>query len=90
MRAAWLHSLGSVADRGKWATRRPDRQSAKAVEYGTLVLEGGHVKALKDDVWAFLEQVGIAALDLGKFDLAQVSCAVTAAFSPFLPARLFC
>lgn len=46
------------------------------VEYGTLVLEGGHVKALKDDVWAFLEQVGIAALDLGKFDLAQVRVAL--------------
>lgn len=88
MRAWWLQSLDIVADRGKWATRRPDRQSAKVVEYGTLVLEGGHVKALKDDVWAFLEQVGIAALDLGRFDLAQVSCAIVAAMSPVFPARL--
>ena len=55
------------------ACRRPDRQSKKVVEYGTTILEGGHLKRLGNDVWAFLEQVAIAALDMGKLELAEVS-----------------
>lgn len=42
------------------------------VEYGTQVLEGGHLTKLGNDVWAFLEQVAIAALDMGKVGLAEV------------------
>ena len=52
--------------------RRPERQSKRIVEYGTLILEGGHIKKLGNDVWAFLEQVALAALDLGKVELAEV------------------
>lgn len=53
--------------------RRPSRQSQQVVEYGTFILEGGHLKKLGDDTWSFLEQVGIAALDLGRWELAEVS-----------------
>jgi hypothetical protein len=60
--------------RSRWPwIRRPDRQSQKIVEYGTIILEGGHLSKLGNDVWAFLEQVAIAALDVGKIDLAEVS-----------------
>lgn len=61
-----------LASSYRLSPRHPDRQSAKVVELGELVLEGGHVKRLKDDVWAFLEQVALAALDVGKMDLAEV------------------
>lgn len=65
-----LRSMIQYADGSE--NRRPDRQSQKVVEYGTLVLEGGHLKKLGNDVWAFLEQVAIAALDMGKIDLAEL------------------
>lgn len=52
--------------------RRPDRQSAQIVEYGTFLLEKGYLQKLGDDLWSTLEQIAIAALDVGEWDLAEV------------------
>lgn len=52
--------------------RRPARQSALIVSCGELIIEGGHLGKLGDDLWPTLEQVGIAALDLGRWELAEV------------------
>jgi len=49
------------------------RDSAKICELGESILEAkGGLSSMKDDVWAFLEQLAIAALDSGKLDLAKV------------------
>ncbi|PWN24543.1 hypothetical protein BDZ90DRAFT_234827 [Jaminaea rosea] len=55
--------------------RRPDRQSAQTVEYGTFLLEKGYLSKLGDDLWATLEQIGIAALDVGDWELAELCLA---------------
>ncbi|UZJ54702.1 hypothetical protein CBS101457_004022 [Exobasidium rhododendri] len=68
-------SAGEAIDWLAAQRRRPDRQSKKVVDYGALVLEGGHLGRLGDDVWAFLEQVAIAALDVGRSDLAELCVA---------------
>lgn len=54
-------------------SRRPARQSALIVSCGEFIIEGGHLSKLGDDLWATLEQVAIAALDLGRWELAEVS-----------------
>jgi len=43
------------------------------VSCGEFIIEGGHLSKLGDDLWATLEQVAIAALDLGRWELAEVS-----------------
>lgn len=55
--------------------RRPERQSAQVVEYGTYLLEQGHAKTLGDDLWSFLEQVAMAAMDVGNWELAELCLA---------------
>ncbi|CAO1636409.1 unnamed protein product [Sympodiomycopsis kandeliae] len=52
--------------------KRPERQSAQIVEYGTFLLERGYIKRLGDDLWTVLEQVAIAALDVGNWELAEL------------------
>lgn len=42
------------------------------MEYGTFLLEKGYLSKLGDDLWATLEQIGIAALDVGDWELAEV------------------
>lgn len=56
--------------------RRPDRSSAQIVEYGTWVLEQGYIQRLGDDLWNTLEQIAVAALDVGDFELAEVRAAL--------------
>lgn len=57
--------------------RHPDRQSVKVVEYGEKVIEGCNIaRRLGDEQWSFLEQVGLAALDVGNMDLAGVRVAL--------------
>lgn len=54
--------------------RRPTRQSARTVEYGQRLLETGYIKRLGDDVlWSALEQIALAALDVGDWELVEVS-----------------
>ena len=55
--------------------RRPDRQSAKIVELGEQLLQSGSLTSLGDDLWSFLEQLCIAALDVGRWELAEVCVA---------------
>lgn len=53
--------------------RRPTRQSARTVEYGQRLLETGYIKRLGDDVlWSALEQIALAALDVGDWELVEV------------------
>lgn len=53
-----------------------DRQSAKVVEYGELVIENCNIaKKLGDEQWSFLEQVALASLDVGNLDLAGLCIA---------------
>lgn len=52
---------------------RPERRSAQIVEYGTHLLEKGYLKRLGDELWTVLEQVAVAALDVGNWELAEVS-----------------
>lgn len=42
------------------------------MEYGTFLLEKGYLQKLGDDLWSTLEQIAIAALDVGEWDLAEV------------------
>jgi len=48
------------------------RDSQEVVRLGEEMLESGGVKKLGDELWPFLEQLAIAALDCGKLDLAKV------------------
>ncbi|CAO1624452.1 unnamed protein product [Parajaminaea phylloscopi] len=52
--------------------RRPDRSSAQVVEYGTWLLEQGHIQKLGDELWSALEQIAMAALDVGDIELAEL------------------
>lgn len=54
-------------------SRHTERRSAQTVEYGTELLEKGYAKRLGDELWTVLEQVAVAALDVGNWDLAEVS-----------------
>ena len=42
------------------------------IRYGEWLLEHNQLHKLGNDVWAFLEQLGLAAAELGKLDLAEV------------------
>ncbi|ORY06442.1 TPR-like protein [Basidiobolus meristosporus CBS 931.73] len=58
---ARLHDLNLTGE------RRPD----VVVELGEKILFGGYARQLGDEVWGVYEQVLIAALDEGRFDLAK-------------------
>lgn len=45
------------------------------VQYGEWIVMNHKLGVLGDDVWAFLEQLAIAAAELGKQDLADVRAA---------------
>ena len=48
------------------------REPFHAGRYGEWLLEHKQLGALGQDVWAFLEQLGLAAAELGKIDLAEL------------------
>ncbi|CEH18826.1 Uncharacterized conserved protein [Ceraceosorus bombacis] len=53
--------------------RRPDRRSQEVVACGELILLGGHLNALgQDELWSLLEQIAIAALDVGNWEVAEL------------------
>lgn len=53
--------------------RRPIRAPHKTVEYGELVITKGGLSSLpSEDLWSILEQVAIAAIELARFDLAEL------------------
>lgn len=52
--------------------RTLDREPFDVVRYGEWLLEHRQLGALGQDVWAFLEQLGLAAAELGKIDLAEL------------------
>ncbi|PWN48966.1 TPR-like protein [Violaceomyces palustris] len=52
--------------------KRPIRKSFEIVQRGELVIEKGGLNKLGDELWSFLEQVGMAAMDLGKWELAEL------------------
>ncbi|TKY88470.1 hypothetical protein EX895_002458 [Sporisorium graminicola] len=53
--------------------RRPIRAPHKTVEYGELVItKGGLSSVSNEDLWSILEQVAIAAIEVARFDLAEL------------------
>lgn len=78
-RCVWLSAHAKTYPGGSDSTaplsRRPDRQSAKIVELGEQLLQSGALNSLGDDLWSFLEQLCIAALDVGRWELAEVCVA---------------
>ena len=42
------------------------------MRFGEWLLEHNYLSKLGSDVWAFLEQLGMAAAELGNQDLAEV------------------
>lgn len=48
------------------------RDSRQVCLHGEAILEANGTNLLKDDVYAFLDQLAVAALDSGKLDLARV------------------
>ncbi|KAF8513203.1 hypothetical protein JB92DRAFT_2924738 [Gautieria morchelliformis] len=50
---------------------RGTRASEQVVEQGIIVLEQGALKRMGDDAWAFLEQLALASLDIGRLDIAD-------------------
>lgn len=53
--------------------RRPIRAPHKTVQYGELVItKGGLSSVSNEDLWSILEQVAIAAIELSRFDLAEL------------------
>lgn len=42
------------------------------MRYGEWILENDELHALGDDHWAFLEQLGLASAELGKYELADL------------------
>ncbi|PWZ03832.1 TPR-like protein [Testicularia cyperi] len=56
--------------------RRPIRAPHKIVEYGEVVISQGGLSSLPDEeLWSILEQVGIAAIELARWDLAELCIA---------------
>ncbi|TFK75701.1 tetratricopeptide repeat domain 35 [Pluteus cervinus] len=47
------------------------RASQDVLEKGSLILKSGAASNLGDDSWAFLEQLALAALDVGQIDIAD-------------------
>ncbi|SPO24338.1 uncharacterized protein UTRI_03606 [Ustilago trichophora] len=53
--------------------RRPIRAPHKTVQYGELIITQGGLSSLPDeDLWSILEQVAIAAIEVSRFDLAEL------------------
>lgn len=53
--------------------RRPLRAPHKTVQYGELLItKGGLSSIADDDLWSILEQVAIAAIEVARFDLAEL------------------
>ena len=53
--------------------RRPIRAPHKTVQYGELVITKGGLSSLpNEELWSILEQVAIAAIELARFDLAEL------------------
>ncbi|KAJ1018502.1 hypothetical protein NDA18_006653 [Ustilago nuda] len=53
--------------------RRPIRAPHKTVQYGELIIVSGHLSSLADeDLYSLLEQVAISAIELARFDLAEL------------------
>ncbi|WFD39269.1 TPR-like protein [Malassezia japonica] len=50
----------------------PKRNAYDTVRYGEWILDNNELSALGDEHWAFLEQVGLAAAELGKYELADL------------------
>ncbi|KZV91339.1 TPR-like protein [Exidia glandulosa HHB12029] len=46
------------------------RSSEEVVQLGTKIIRGNGLKKMGDEAWAFLEQVALAALDIGQVELA--------------------
>ncbi|WFC98026.1 TPR-like protein [Malassezia yamatoensis] len=59
---AWLHEQRV----------NPDRSSYDVVRYGEWILENDELFALGDDLWSFLEQLGLASAEMGKYELAEL------------------
>lgn len=56
--------------------RRPIRAPHKIVQYGEVVISQGGLTLLADeDLWSILEQVAIAAIELARWDLAELCIA---------------
>lgn len=49
-----------------------ERNPYEVVRFGEWMLEHNQLGSLGVDVWAFLEQLGMAAAELGNQDLAEV------------------
>ncbi|KAF8647326.1 hypothetical protein AX16_006788 [Volvariella volvacea WC 439] len=47
------------------------RASQDAFEKGTQLVESGSISKLGDERWAFLEQLALAAIDIGRLDVAD-------------------
>lgn len=52
--------------------RTPERSAFDTVRYGEWILENDELYALGDDLWSFLEQLGLASAELGKYELADL------------------
>lgn len=52
--------------------RTQARDPFDVVQFGEWMLEHHQLNKLDTDVWAFLEQLGMAAAELGNQDLAEV------------------
>ncbi|SPC65798.1 uncharacterized protein UHOD_04864 [Ustilago sp. UG-2017b] len=53
--------------------RRTIRAPHKTVQYGELIIVSGHLSSLPDeDLYSLLEQVAISAIELARFDLAEL------------------
>ncbi|EPQ51792.1 TPR-like protein [Gloeophyllum trabeum ATCC 11539] len=50
---------------------RNTRASQETFDKGLLVLKGNGLKKLGDEGWAFLEQLALAAIDVGRLDIAD-------------------
>ncbi|KAI3627427.1 oca3 [Malassezia furfur] len=54
------------------ALATPERSAFDTVRYGEWILENDELYALGDDLWSFLEQLGLASAELGKYELADL------------------
>ena len=52
--------------------RNPSRCSYDVVRYGEWILENDELFALGDELWSFLEQLGLASAEMGKYELAEL------------------
>ncbi|PWN97418.1 TPR-like protein [Tilletiopsis washingtonensis] len=52
--------------------RRPERLSLQTVQAAETLLRAAQLETMGDEMWPFLEQVAIAALDCGRRELAEL------------------